>query len=231
MTKNNSKIMKAEKVVIIGGSSSMGLATAAQATAKGYEVVVVGRNEGKLKQAVHDLGAPARYYKADAMDETQLRQMFEALAPVHHIVVTVNAPGRATSITDTNTDDAKVVFERFWMNYRILNLAPPYMPPSGSITLISGSSSKTPVAQYSFWGTLHGSIEALAKNAALSIAPIRVNVVSPGGIGLQPDRQLVQHHGTPDNIGQAIVSIIENPAITNAKLDVDGGERQGNWAG
>ena len=223
--------MKEEKVLVIGGSSSMGLAAASEASAKGAEVVIAGRNEAKLERAVHQLGKPSSYYVLDAMDEKQVLGMLEALAPVDHIVLTVNAPGAATSITATGTQDAKPAFERFWMNYRILNMARDYMNPNGSITLISGSSSKTPVAEYSFWGTLHGSIEALARNAALDLAPIRVNVVSPGGIGLQPDRQLAAHRGVSENVGKAIVSLIENPAITNAKLDVDGGERQGTWNG
>ena len=224
-------IMKSEKVLIIGGGSSMGLATALQASAKGYEVIVAGRNEEKLKQIAYDLGHPTSHHQVDAMDDQAVEEMLQKLAPLDHLVMTVNAPGSATRISQTSTDDAKLVFERFWMNYRILNLAKPYMNKYGSITLISGSSSKTPAAQYSFWGTLHGSIEALARNAALDLAPIRVNVVSPGGIGLKPDRQLSEHRGAPEDIGRAILALIENPAITNAKLDVDSGERQGTWSG
>ena len=223
--------MKSEKVLIIGGGSSMGLATALQASAKGYEVIVAGRNEEKLKQIAYDLGHPTSHHQVDAMDDQAVEEMLQKLAPLDHLVMTVNAPGSATSISQTSTYDAKLVFERFWMNYRILNLAKPYMNKYGSITLISGSSSKTPAAQYSFWGTLHGSIEALARNAALDLAPIRVNVVSPGGIGLKPDRQLSEHRGAPEDIGRAILALIENPAITNAKLDVDSGERQGTWSG
>ncbi|TRX58449.1 SDR family oxidoreductase [Fulvivirga sp. M361] len=223
--------MKAEKVLIVGGSSSMGLATAVQASSKGFRVVVAGRNEEKLRQIANNLGNQASYYQVDAMEEKQVVEMLRELAPIDHIAMTVNAPGSATSISNTSTEEAKLVFERFWMNYRILNLARECMSPNGSISLISGSSSKTPVAQYSFWGTLHGSIEALARNAALDLAPLRVNVVSPGGIGLKPDRQLVEHLGMPEDIGKAIVSLIENPAISNAKLDVDSGERQGTWSG
>lgn len=209
----------------------MGLATAMQASSKGFNIIVAGRNEEKLKQIAYDLGDQASYYQVDAMDEGQVIQMLEELAPIDHIVMTVNAPGSATSISNTSTEDAKLVFERFWMNYRILHLAKAYMNANGSITLISGSSSKSPIAKYSFWGTLHGSIEALARNAALDLAPIRVNVVSPGGIGLHPDRQLSQHRGMPEDVGKAIVSLIENPAITNTKLDVDSGERLGTWSG
>lgn len=209
----------------------MGLAVAKQASTREFEVIVAGRNERKLQPIVQDLGGETSFYQVDAMDDQEVLEMLGKLAPINHVVITVNAPGRATSIRDTGVEDAKLVFERFWMNYRVLHLAADYMESSGSITLISGSSSKTPAAQHSVWGTLHGSIEALARNAALDLAPIRVNVVSPGGIGLSPDRQLAAHRGVPEDIGHAILSLIENPAITNTKLDVDSGERQGTWSG
>jgi NAD(P)-dependent dehydrogenase (short-subunit alcohol dehydrogenase family) len=105
------------------------------------------------------------------------------------------------------------------------------MTRRGSITVISGSSARRPGTGFGVWTALHGAIEALARAAALELAPLRVNVVSPGGIGLHPDRQLTEHRGAPEDIGQAVLALITNPAITNAVLDVDGGERLGVWSG
>jgi NAD(P)-dependent dehydrogenase (short-subunit alcohol dehydrogenase family) len=87
------------------------------------------------------------------------------------------------------------------------------------------------VAGYGVWSALHGGIEALAKAAALELAPIRVNVLSPGGIGIQPDRNLVHHAGQPDDLASAAVMVMGNPAMTAAVIDVDGGERLGMWSG
>lgn len=84
---------------------------------------------------------------------------------------------------------------------------------------------------YGLWGTLHGSIEALARSTALELAPIRVNVISPGGIGLRPDRQLSHHAGQPEDVAAMAIALMTNPAITNAVIDVDGGERLGAWSG
>jgi NAD(P)-dependent dehydrogenase (short-subunit alcohol dehydrogenase family) len=81
------------------------------------------------------------------------------------------------------------------------------------------------------WGALHASIEGLARAAALDLAPLRVNVVSPGGIGLRPDRQLARHRGTLEDVGAAVLALLTNPAMTGAVLDVDGGERLGTWSG
>jgi len=219
-----------ERVLILGGSSNMGLATARLVAKKGYQVVIAGRNDEKLKAAQLSVKEHLETYQIDLTKDDETAKMFEDLHPLTHIVVTVSAPGSASSIFETDVTQAKSAYERFWINYRVLHHAKEYLRSGSSITLISGSSSKTPLKGYGFWGTMHGSIEALAKNAAIDLAPIRVNVVSPGGIGLQPDRQLLEHFGSPGDVAKMILAIIENPAVTNSKIDVDSGERQGEWS-
>ena len=79
-------------------------------------------------------------------------------------------------------------------------------------------------------GVLHGGIEALARAAALDLSPVRVNTVSPGGIGIGMDRQLIRHQGSGDDIAAAVIALMSNRAITGALLDVDGGERLGSFS-
>ncbi len=62
------------------------------------------------------------------------------------------------------------------------------------------------------------------------MAPIRVNVISHDGIGMQPDRQLAQHAGQPEDVAAMILAAMTNLAVTNAVIDVDGGERLGGWS-
>lgn len=219
-----------ERILILGGSSNMGLATAQLAVERGYEVIIAGRSIEKLRNVQTAIKGNIEIYKIDLMQDNETVKMLERIGPVNHIVVTVSAPSSASSIFATDVNTAKQAFERFWMNYRILHHVKNYLSSGSSITLLSGSSSKTPLKGYGFWGTIHGSIEALAKNAAIELAPIRVNVVSPGGIGLQPDRQLLEHFGNPHDVAKMILAIIENPAVTNSKIDVDSGERQGEWS-
>jgi len=150
------------------------------------------------------------------------------LAPLDHVVVTAAGGGPASSIVDTPPAMAHPPFNRFWLSYHVLHFAPGIVRPSGSITLLSGSSGRRPVVGSGVWGTLHGSIEALARSAALELAPIRVNAISPGGIGITPDRQLTHHAGQPVDIAVMVLAVIINPAVTNAVIDVDGGERLGS---
>ena len=104
-----------------------------------------------------------------------------------HAVVATSANTRASSIPATSVEDAQAAFGRYWTIYLVLHHATKLVTAIGSITVLSGSSGRRPVAGYGVWSALHGGIEVLAKAAALELSPIRVNVLSPGGIGLRPD--------------------------------------------
>jgi len=218
-----------QTVAVVGGAGAMGSAIARHAAAAGARVVVVGRDAVALSQAAAAIGG-ATALVADAADAEGLAALIAA-GPFDHLVIATSAGTRASSIPATSPEIARAGFGRFWLAYGLLHVAGTLLRRGGSVTIISGSSGRRPAAGFGFWSTLHGSIEALARAAAIELAPIRVNVVSPGGIGLRPDRQLSEHTGTPDDIGAASVALLANPAITNAMLDVDGGERLGRWSG
>ncbi len=222
-------ISHATKVLILGGSGYMGRATAKAVIQRSGSVILVGRNADTLSKAINALGSKAKAVATDAAAEGAISKLVADERP-DHIVVAVSSNARASDIPSTPAKQAKLGFGRFWTSYAAVQAATS-LPRHGSITLVSGSSARTPAPGYGVWSALHGSIEALARAATIELAPVRVNVVSPGGIGMSPDRQLVPRTGTADDIGQAIAALIYNPAITGAVLDVDSGERKGTWSG
>lgn len=224
-----SAVTDTQRVLILGGSGRMGRATAVAVIEHGGRAILVGRDAGKLSKGAGALGNKATAVVADVNADGAISKLVASEKP-DHIVVAVSAGARASDIPGTSTDQAKLAFSRFWTSYAAVQAAAS-LPSHGSITLLSGSSARTPASGYGVWSTLHGSIEALARAAVIEIAPVRLNVVSPGGIGMSPDRQLVPRAGTADDIGQAIAALIYNPAITGAVLDVDSGERKGTWSG
>ncbi len=227
----NGTNLQNQRVLIIGGSSRMGLEVARQAAALGADAIVSSRSADKLQAAAAELKSVVQIYAADASRMDEAERLMKDLAPLDHIVVTASSNGSASSIIDTSPTEAQNAFSRFWLSYHVLHFAPGIVRSSGSITLLSGSSGRRPVAGYGVWGTLHGSIEALARSAALELTPIRVNVISPGGIGLRPDRQLAHHAGQPADVAAMAIALMTNPAVTSAVIDVDGGERLGGWSG
>lgn len=154
-----------EKVLILGGGSRMGLATAKLLLQEGLEVIISSRTEDKLRAATNELGLGSSYVIADASTSKGLETLFSKTSQLDHVVVTVSANANASGIINTIDANARQAFERFWISYNVLHFAPKYLTRNGSVTLISGSSTKTPLKGYGVWGTLHGSINALVKQA------------------------------------------------------------------
>jgi NADP-dependent 3-hydroxy acid dehydrogenase YdfG len=82
-------------VVILGGSSGMGLATAKAAEAEGARVVITGRSPERLQAARAVLGDKVRTVALDVGDEMGTRALFSELDTVDHVFITA---GTARSI-------------------------------------------------------------------------------------------------------------------------------------
>ena len=221
--------LEGQKVLIIGGAGMMGAAIARLAAGAGAAVILVGRRADPLTELATDISA--RTVVGDVVEFESAKKVLATAGHVDHIVVAISATQKASSILATPAAAAKAAFGRLWASYNVLHLAPHFVTETGSVTLISGSSGRRPGVGFGVWTTLHGAIEALARAGALELEPIRVNVVSPGGIGLRPDRQLAHHVGTPEDIAAAVIMLLTNEAMTATTIDVDGGERLGAWSG
>lgn len=218
--------------VLVVGSGAMAVATARLAAHEGAAVTLTSRDHGRAVQAAGAAGSQVRGLAANPEDLATIESVMRGLAPLDHVAVLAGGTGAdAGAISKTPPEQAQSAFGRFWVSYNVLHAAAGCVRPEGSVTLLSGSSGRRGVAGIGVWGALHGSIEALARAAALDLSPIRVNTVSPGGIGIRTDRQLTPHRGQADDIAAAVLALATNPAITGALLDVDGGERLGTYSG
>jgi NAD(P)-dependent dehydrogenase (short-subunit alcohol dehydrogenase family) len=228
MTNNHNGDLKDAQVLILG-AGAMGIATARRALDADAVVTLAGRSTDRLARVAGQLPG-LKTQVADAEDAEQATQLLEAQVPWDHVgVLTGGAATTASSIVDTPPADAKLAFSRLWMTYNVLRAAPGNVRPGGSVCVLSGSSGRRPLSGFGVWGALHGGLEALALSAAVELSPIRVNVVSPGGIGIRMDRQLISHQGVPDDVARMICALMANPAVTSAYVNVDGGERLGTY--
>ncbi len=220
--------LKDAKVLIVG-AGSMGTATAQRALDAGARVTLVGRSADRLARIAGQLTGLATQV-ADTESAEQTAEVLDTREEWDHVAVLTGGTGvMASSIVDTPVENAKQAFSRFWMTYNVLRAAPGNVRPGGSVCVLSGSSGRRPLVGFGVWGALHGSLEALALSAAVELSPIRVNVVSPGGIGIRMDRQLIPRPGVPDDVAQMVCALMSNPAVTSAFVDVDAGERLGTY--
>lgn len=229
-------------VVIIGGSSGIGLATAQQALAAGARVVIGGRSEDKLKRANERLGGRAEARVVDVTREGDVRALFEAMGGLDHLVTSVGG-GAMGRFVDLDPAMARTAFEgKFWGQYHAARHAASQIRPGGSITLFAGIASRKPMPGMAAVAAINGAIEALCRTLAVELAPVRVNVVSPGLVATpaydrMPEAQRqgmfnavagslpVKRVGAPEDVAQTVLYLLDNGYTTGTVIDVDGGHR------
>lgn len=228
--------LRGKKVVVVGGSSGIGYATAAMALSEGAEVIVGSREGERLRNAAQALGV--RTIAADVTSDDAVKHLFEMVGPIDHVVVTA-AVLRAGHIKKTSIDDARATMEsKFWGAWRVAHFAE--INAGGSLTLISGFLSIRPRPNSAIVGAANGALEALVRSLALDLAPVRVNAVSPGIIdtpiraAMPEDARLamleqtaaalpVGRVGRASDIAQQILAYMKNGFATGSIMYLDGG--------
>jgi NAD(P)-dependent dehydrogenase (short-subunit alcohol dehydrogenase family) len=167
-----------KKVVVVGGSSGIGLATAELAKREGADVVVASRNAQRLKSAADKVGATD--IAADVTSDESVADLFRKCGPVDHVVVTA-AQLRTGPFKTVAMEDVRATMEsKFWGAWRVARSAE--IRAGGSLTLVTGYLSTRPRPGAAIVGAVNGALESLTKGLALELAPVRVNAVSPGTI-------------------------------------------------
>jgi NAD(P)-dependent dehydrogenase (short-subunit alcohol dehydrogenase family) len=165
-----------KKVVVIGGSSGIGLATAELAKAEGAEVTIASRNATRLDEVAAKLKVAA--IPVDVTDDESVAALFRKSGAVDHVVVTA-AQLRTGPFKSVAMADVRATMEsKFWGAWRVAREAE--FRPGGSLTLVSGFLSVRPRPNSVIVGAVNGALESLARSLALELAPVRVNAVSPG---------------------------------------------------
>lgn len=229
------------KTVIIGGSSGIGLAIAESVVNTGNQVIIGSRHLSKLAQAKKTINSSlVSIDQMDMFDVSTIRDFFQKIGKFDHLVI----PGsevKIESFESLTEEDARFSFDsKFWGPYRVIKAALPYLNTSGSITLFSGSASQRPVEGAEIVSAVNSAVEGLAKSLALSLAPIRVNVVLPGltdtpayeNMGQAAVKQMfdafaqklvIPRPAKPSEIAQAALYLMQNNYVTGTSLLVDGG--------
>jgi NAD(P)-dependent dehydrogenase (short-subunit alcohol dehydrogenase family) len=143
-------MLAGKKVVVVGGSSGIGLSTAELATREGAEVII----------------------------DQSVENLFRSCGPVDHVVVTA-AQLRTGPFKTVSMEDVRATMEaKFWGAWRVARSAE--IRPGGSLTLVSGYLSIRPRPNSAIISVANGALESLTRALALELAPVRCNAVSPG---------------------------------------------------
>jgi NAD(P)-dependent dehydrogenase (short-subunit alcohol dehydrogenase family) len=195
-------MLAGNKVVVVGGSSGIGLATAELAKSEGAEVVIASRNADRLKAAAEKLGVTA--IPTDVTSDESVAQLFRQCGSVDHVVVTA-AQLRSGPFKTVSMEDVRATMEsKFWGAWRVARAAD--IRAGGSLTLVSGFLSIRPRPAAAIVGAANGALESLARSLALELAPVRVNCVSPGIIDT-PIRAAMPEAARRDMLAKAAAAL------------------------
>ena len=232
--------VEGRRVVVIGGSSGIGLAVAGCAVADGAHVVIGSSNQTNVDGAVRRLGAAAGGALVDVRDEASVAAFFAGVGALDHLVFTAGDwdasffPGPVAQLDFAKVDVGLKV--RFWGALMTVKHALPHLSDNGSITLTDGILVHRPMKGMPLTTAFGGAIEHLVRGLALDIAPIRVNAVCPGLVMTERGRQMPEEAvrqmtarqplprgAEPDEVAQAYLYAMRGGYTTGQVLIVDGG--------
>jgi len=231
-----------QTVVVIGGSSGIGLETARRARAEGAGVILTGRNPGRLEQAAAEIGAQ-RTAAFDATDPAALARFFADLpGQVDHVMVTGPGPYYA-ALPDLDRERALRDLDiHVWLHVAVAQHAVGRVRPGGTLLFIGGTGGRSRGPGLSLIAAVTAAQPALVANLAVEVAPIRVNLIAAGFVdtplsaallGAELDQRREQLRATlpirrvvgPADIAALAVHIMTNTALTGATYDIDGGQQ------
>ncbi|MBA3906929.1 MAG: SDR family oxidoreductase [Pseudonocardiales bacterium] len=223
------------RVVVMGGTSGIGLAVAERMANEGAEVVVTGRNPERLA-AVKDRVAAAE--QVDGTAEDEVAAFFHRVGEVDHLVLAFSSGAVGMgSVREISGDMVRTAFEGKLFGYLA---AIRHARVTGSITMISAASARAAYPGTVALAAVNGAIERIVPPLAVELAPVRVNAVSPGVIEtpwwsfLDADARAAQFAelgggvpagrvGRADEVAAAVAYLIDAPFVTGDIMAVDGG--------
>lgn len=232
------KNLKDKRILVIGGSSGIGFATAQMAGDAGAEVTLAARDPERLAEAARRIGGAIATREVDLLDDASVAALFDASAPYDHVVVTASQV-RIAPVRELPLEDAMASFDsKFWGFYRVARHAE--IREGGSLSVVSGYLASRPVAGRSLMGAINGALEALTRGLALELAPVRVNALSPAMVRTEmwegipeADRAALFAKtaesypagviGRPEDVAAQLLLLAASPYATGTVVMLDGG--------
>src|ERR1700756_4189603 len=173
--------LSGKRIVVLGGSSGIGLAVAQQAVAQGATAIIASSNADRVKQTVATFDGKAEGHALDLSNERDIQNFFQKIGDFDHLVFTAGDTLQLNDLVAMDLAKARHAFElRYWAALAAVKYASPHIRKDGSIVLTTGVAGQRPHKGWTVVASVCGTIEALTRALAVELAPIRVNAVCPG---------------------------------------------------
>ena len=248
-----SKKLEGKVAVITGGNSGMGLATAQRFVAEGAHVVITGRRQKELDDAVKLIGKNVTAVRGDVANLADLDRLYQVVKEKHgHVDIVFANAGMGEfapfgQITEAHFD------KLFNINVKgvlfTVQKALPLFRDGGSIILNASIVSSKGMEAFSVYSATKAAVRSFARTWTVDLKQrkIRVNTLSPGPIdtpifdGLGETKAEVDQvkaglaaavplgrMGTSDEIAKVALFLASDDSsfVTGIELFVDGGMAQ-----
>ncbi|MFH9552870.1 SDR family oxidoreductase [Streptomyces sp. NPDC017435] len=222
--------------LLVGAGGGIGRTLAERLDAAGRSVLLAGRTPASLTEVAAGLAGEASCFTVDVTDADQVRRLADQVPDLGHVVLAVGdlliAP-----LVSLDLSQARAAFDsKFWAGMHVGKYLGPRIEDGGSLTFLGGAGTPPDWHAPQDWSVTaagNAALAALTQVLAKELAPVRVNIVSPGlvldgtdrhaepGVSLLP----AGHGGLARDIAEAIEMLQGNPFITGVSLPVDGGAR------
>jgi NAD(P)-dependent dehydrogenase (short-subunit alcohol dehydrogenase family) len=246
------KVLDGKVAVITGGNSGIGLGIAKRFAAEGAEVVITGRRQPELDEAVASIGGNASAVRADVSKLADLDALYEFVRSRYGRVDIVVANAGGGTLAPLGEISEEQFDQEFGINVKgalfTVQKALPLLSQGSAVILTGSSTSIMGTPAFSVYSATKAAIRNLARSWILDLKGkgIRVNVLSPGPIrtpglvGLVPAEQEqvfldsfadiipLGRVGQPDEIAKAAVFLASDASsfVNGVELFVDGGMAQ-----
>lgn len=234
--------------LVTGSSSGIGEATARHLSLLGASIVVNSSTSVDAGKAVAEaLPTDAIYVQADISDPQQNRSLVDSvIGRFGRLDILVNNAGWTHSVDHTDLDGLtdeifKKTFEvNVFGTWSLTKAAMPFLQESedASVVIVTSVAGLRPVGSSIAYSMSKAALNHLTSLLAKSFGPVRFNAVAPGLIAtpwttdwddmhaLVERRAPLGRSGTPDEVAQAVTSLVTNRYVTGEIVVVDGGLTQ-----
>lgn len=224
-------------IVVIGGSSGLGLEVARHYASTGHHVVLSSRDQGRADAAAAEVGGDARGIAVDLAEPDTIADALQGIGPVAHLVLAAIERDENT-VRDLRIAEATRLVTLKLVGYvAAVNTLLPAMSETSSIVLFGGLAKDRPYPGSTVVSTVNGGVTGMVTTMASELAPIRVNAIHPAVVGDSPywrdkpegvldalrQRTPTGRLVAMSDIVDAVVFLLENPSVNGVDLRVDGG--------
>jgi NAD(P)-dependent dehydrogenase (short-subunit alcohol dehydrogenase family) len=229
----------AGSIVVVGGTSGIGLALARRYAAQGREVVITGRDAarcGEIAQRI-DGGGNVSSCALDLAEPGVIGERLAGVGAVDRLVLAAIERDE-NSVREYDVERAVRLVTLKLVGYtEVVHALAPRLTDEASILLFGGLAMRRPYPGSTTVTTVNGGVTGVVHTLAVELAPIRVNAIHPGIVGDSPAwvgkpeavleavraRTPLARLVTMDEIVDAAMFLLENAAVNGVNLEVDGG--------